>query len=126
MICDEVKPNCIVRACCTETCWEAKNAMDSNLRMVKSAKEYAYGNMRKNEYCPVCHSHLFAYSITDRFENEVKLSKIDFYCMWCYIHIELMRTKTDWDIYNVRNTRYFNIAQHTNIKPLKDIMIEAK
>jgi len=125
MICDEVKPNCIVKACCNETCWEAKNAMDSNLRMVKTAHVYAYGNMRKNEYCPVCHTHSFAYVISYRFENEIRPSRIDLNCMHCYVNIELARSSLDWIIYNVR-PQHFTTNPNDNIKPLKDIMIEAK
>jgi len=126
MICDEVKPNCIVKACCNETCWEAKNAMDSNLRMVKTAHAYAYGNMRKNEYCPVCHTHSFSYAITDRFENEVKPSKVNLCCMNCNVYIELIRTNDDWLIYDSCMSNHFTINPYNNIKLLKDIMLEAK
>jgi len=98
MICDEVKPNCLVRACCTEICWEVKNGMDSNYRMVKSAKEYAYGNMRKNEYCPVCHCNIFTY----KYINHNSLA-LFINCVHCMTHYELFRYNNDWVMINVDN-----------------------
>ena len=100
MICDEVKPNCLVIACCSERCVEVNNVIEDNQRMVKTSHEYAYGNMRKNEYCPVCHTQLFSYSISDRFENEVKPSKVFLHCIYCHSNYELIRTKDDWLIYS--------------------------
>jgi len=126
MICDEVKPNCLVIACCSERCVEVNNVIEDNQRMVKTSHEYAYGNMRKNEYCPVCHTQLFSYSISDRFENEVKPSKVVLHCIYCHSNYELIRTKDDWLIYDFRIPKYFNTTLYNNIKPLKDIMIEAK
>ena len=100
MICDEVKPNCIVKSCCTEKCWEVNNAIDSNLRMTKSAHAYAYGNMRKNEYCPVCHSKTFTYKYMSHYGLELFLN-----CIYCGSHFELLKLN-NWSIQNVNRFDY--------------------
>jgi len=95
MICDEVKPNCVVRACCTDRCWEANNAIENNLRMVKSAHAYAYGNMRKNEYCPVCHSNIFTYKYMSQFSLTLFIK-----CKYCNTRYELFKYDNGWVISN--------------------------
>jgi hypothetical protein len=96
MICDEVKPNCIVKTCCSSRCWEVNNAIQDNFRMSESAKEYAYGNMRKNEYCPICHSKLFTYKYMSHYRLELFLN-----CIYCGGHFELVKHECDWLLENV-------------------------
>lgn len=103
MICDEAVKDCLVKACCTEICWEVRNLMEGNQRMVKSARAYAYGNMRKNEYCPVCHTQYFTYQFKRFSDSENTIEKIYLVCNHCYAGINLEIDKyaiggSDWRI----------------------------
>lgn len=98
MICDEAVKDCIVKACCTEVCWKVRNLMEGNQRIVKNAKAYAYGNMRKNEYCPVCHTHYFTYQLGPAPLGEDLVDKIYLVCAHCWAGINLDRYINDWRI----------------------------
>jgi len=118
MICDEVKPNCIVRTCCTKRCWEVNNVIKDNLKMVKSAHDYAYGNMRKNNYCPVCHSNIFSYKYINKYSLTLYIN-----CRYCHAHYELMRYDNDWRLSKTHIATQYHLHHHLNDKDrsLKEI-----
>jgi len=71
--------------------------------MVNSAKEYAYGNMRKNEYCPVCHSNIFSYKYINQYSLALFIN-----CKYCHTYYELFRYyNDDWKIYKAEIANYY-------------------
>lgn len=117
MICDEVVKDCLVKACCTEVCPEVKNLMENNQRMVKSAIDYAYGNMRKNEYCPVCHTQYFSYQLgPDPPLTHTKVDKIYLVCRHCWAGINLVSTD-DHNEWRIDYSYFPKLSKLSNMEP---------
>jgi hypothetical protein len=123
MICDEAVKDCLVKACCTEICWEVRNLMEGNQRMVKSARAYAYGNMRKNEYCPVCHTQYFSYQFRRFSDSKSPIQKIYLVCDHCYAGINLVIDNHcgDWKIDYSYFPKLPTTSPSKDIKKLEDI-----
>jgi len=88
MICDELNPNCLVKSCCSKKCLEVESYINDMFKRLKNkgVYPYYYGNMIKNNYCPVCHSKDFIY----RAEMYPGM-RCEIQCQYCYANIDLIK-----------------------------------